>query len=64
MAVKVTRGQSVMALYQKIVFTRSTICVESFIIVSQSARNAHCLCYAAPGKSYIPEAVANFLKIF
>ena len=29
-----------MALYQKTYVTRSTICVESFIIVSQSARNA------------------------
>ena len=33
--------KSVMALYQKIVITKSTICVESFIIASQSARNAH-----------------------
>ena len=32
-----------MALYQKEYVTRSTICVESFIIVSQSARNAHFL---------------------
>ena len=29
-----------MALYQKLDFIRSTICVESFIIVSQSAQNA------------------------
>ena len=36
-----------MALYQKTYVTRSTICVESFMIVSQSARNAHFWCYAA-----------------
>ena len=32
-----------MALYQKAYVLRSTICVESFIIVSQSARNSHFL---------------------
>ena len=35
--------KSVMALYQKTYVTRSTISVESFIIVSQSVRNAHFL---------------------
>ena len=31
-----------MALYQKLFVTRSTICVESFILVSQSAQNDLC----------------------
>ena len=36
-----------MALYQKLDFIRSTIYVESFIIVSRSAQNAQFLHYAA-----------------
>ena len=36
-----------MALYQKLDFIRSTIYVESFIIVSRSAQNAQFLHYTA-----------------
>ena len=40
---KSPKVKCMMALYQKTYVTRSKICVESFIIVSQSARNAHFL---------------------
>ena len=47
MAVKVTKGQICSGTISKFYVTRSTICVESFILVSKSAHKAPFWPYAA-----------------
>ena len=47
MAVKVTKVKSALALYQKFIVTRCTVCVEIFILVSKSEHKAPFWPYAA-----------------
>ena len=52
MTVKVTKGQIYSGIYQKFYVIRSTICVESFILVSKSAYKAPtlALCHSTMNK--------------
>ena len=65
MAVKVTKGQICDGCISKICHEEYNLC-ESFIIVSQSARNAHFSCYAALYKIFQSSllSVSHFLVYY